>query len=64
MCKLLKETLKSGRKKNPQFGEGSKSENSWKYEVYFLPNYLINCTCVYIYTTGKALKRPRPCLND
>lgn len=30
MYKLLKETLKTGRKKNPQFWEGSKSENSWK----------------------------------
>lgn len=51
MCKLLKETLKSGRK-NPQFWEGSKSENSWKYEAWGLfPSKLPNHfhLCVYLY---------------
>lgn len=55
MCKLLKETLKNGRKKNlnSETALNLKTAGNTKLEVYFLPNYLINSTCVYIYTRGR-----------
>lgn len=59
MCKLLKETEKWEEKTlNSEKALNLKTAGNTRLEVYFLPNYLISSTCVYIYTTGKALKRP------